>query len=295
MKHGDEMSSIPLYFIEEHHEAFLIWHEAIKKKCLPPKNNTLLHIDHHSDMMNPILRTSIQKLALDTPELRRFTYEELKIGDFIYPAIYQGVFNTIIWLLQPDEVASPTPAKKYVLSTYLNEGKVFLINQVEPSASGSVSFIRHDITIEDTINPPHQALVLDIDLDYFSTVEYQNRLIRLEITQEQYEKFRNNKYHPLRFEYHCFSEQIGDQYFMIFNQSEDIVIRNRGRVSNDEILERIDKICKWLSKNQINPAITVICRDNYSGYLPADQGEFIEQHLLNALESLYEFQVISLD
>lgn len=289
------MSSIPLYIIEEHHEAFLIWYEAIQKKHLPAKNNTLLHVDHHSDMLKPILRTSIHELTLDAQELRRFTYEELKIGDFIYPAIYQGLFNTIIWLLQPDEIAVPAPAKKYVLSTYLNEGKIFLINQVKAFTPRSVSFIRYDITIEDTINPPPQPIVLDIDLDYFSTMGYQNNLIRLEITQQQYEEFNNNKYHPLRFEYHCFTEQIEDRYFMVFNQSEDIVIRNSGQVSNDEILERIDKICKWLTKNQISPAIAVICRDSYSGYIPADQREFIEQNLLTALESLYDFQVFSLD
>ena len=160
------MDSIPLYKMEEHHEAFLIWHDAIKKNYLPPKGNALLHIDHHSDMGKPVLRTPINDLKLDIEELNRFTYDELGIGDFIYPAVYQGIFQTVFWLLQPNGLDQPKPARKIVLSTYQNEGKIFLINQANLSSPGSVSFIRHDLTIEEPINPT-QPIVLDIDLDYF--------------------------------------------------------------------------------------------------------------------------------
>jgi hypothetical protein len=33
------MQDIPFIKIEEHHEAFLVWHDAIKKKFLPQKGN----------------------------------------------------------------------------------------------------------------------------------------------------------------------------------------------------------------------------------------------------------------
>lgn len=47
------MNKIPFYIIEEHHEAFLIWHYAIIKGLINKNRNTLLHIDEHSDMLLP--------------------------------------------------------------------------------------------------------------------------------------------------------------------------------------------------------------------------------------------------
>ena len=44
------MSKIPVYIMEEHHEAFYYWNYFIECGLIPPKHNYLLHIDHHDDM-----------------------------------------------------------------------------------------------------------------------------------------------------------------------------------------------------------------------------------------------------
>ena len=86
------MQYTPFFKIEEHHEAFLVWHDAIKRKFLPKKGNTLLHVDQHSDLAKPVLRTSINELKLEKEALLSFTYDELGIGNYIFPAVFTGIF-----------------------------------------------------------------------------------------------------------------------------------------------------------------------------------------------------------
>lgn len=285
----NKIGDIPLYRMNEHHEAFMIWNDAIDKKYLPQSGNALLHVDQHSDMSKPVLRTPITELKKSKEEIRSFTYNELGIGAFIYPAVYLGIFDTVYWLLQQDDFSVPKPLQEYVLSTYQNQGKIFQINQAKPSAPGSVCFKRRDLTIEESLKTT-QSLVLDIDVDYFSCTTYQNKLIQIEITQKQFEDFNSDKYHLLRFEYFCYTKKVANQYFMIFNQSEDIVIRPKAMVSNNQVVERVNAFSDWLKRNEINPAIIDICRDTYSGYAPDSQRKFIEDNIIAKLEEIYNIQ-----
>jgi len=284
------MTTIPVYKMEEHHEAFMIWNDAIEKKYLPQTGNSLLHVDQHSDMSKPFLRTPISKLEKNKEKIRRFTYDELKIGTFIYPAVYAGIFNTVYWLLQEDDISKPKPMEKYVISTYKNQGKKFQVNQARPTSKGSVTFMRRDLTIKEPLKVD-QSLVLDIDLDYFSCSSYQNKPIKVEITKKQFGEFNKNKYHPLRFEYHCYTKKIADQYFMIFNQNEDIVIRPHSKVSNNQVSSRINTFVDWLQTNEISPNIIDVCRNTYSGYTPGAQREFIEDHLISKLKEIYSIKL----
>lgn len=160
---------------------------------------------------------------------------------------------------------------------------------ITPSAQGSLSFKRRDLTIEESLKI-NQSLVLDIDVDYFSCNPCQNKLIQLEITHRQFEDFNSDKYNPLCFEYSCYIKKLADQYFMVFNQSEDIVIRPHAMVSNNQVIERINAFGDWLKRNQINPAIIDICRDTYAGYVPDSQRKFIEDNIITKLEEIYNIQ-----
>ena len=288
------MQDIPFYKIEEHYEAFLVWHDAIKRKFLPQKGNALLHVDQHSDLAKPILRTSINELKLEKTALLNFTYDELGIGNYILPAVFTGIFNAIYWMQQLDPASPTKPAQEFILSTYKNKGKIFMINKKNSSDRKGTPFIRRDFTVNEPLRHT-QPLVLDIDIDYFSCNVYQNQLIRLEITRDQFHRFNNNKYHLMRFEYSCYSEQVDDQYFMVFNQSEDIVIRSFAKVSKTQILQRIDYFVEWLSKNHINPNIIEVCRNTFSEYTPKDQREFIEEKLESKLAPLYNLQETSFE
>ena len=172
------LEPIPLFFIEEHNEAFYIWHYAISHSLISSSNNILLHVDTHSDLSSPVLTTPINDLSNHLPDIHKFTYDELGIGSFIYPAIYQGIFNQIFWMGYFDN--SLAPMKIQILSTYNNEGKIFLLNQSFPNDSKSISFSRQDFTINDSLSIK-QPVVLDIDLDYFSCATMPNKIGRAHV------------------------------------------------------------------------------------------------------------------
>ncbi len=268
----------------------LFWSGMMQsRKIFFLRRGMLLHVDQHSDMARPVLRTSINELKLEKEALLSFTYDELGIGNYILPAVFTGIFNTVYWMQHLDPASKTKPTQEFILSTYKNEGKIFLINKKNSSERTGIPYRRRDFTVKEPLRHT-QPLVLDIDIDYFSCNVYQNRLIRLEITRDQFERFNDNKYHLMRFEYSCYSEQVDDQFFMVFNQSEDIVIRPPAKVSKNQILHRIDGFVEWLSENHINPNIVEICRNTFSEYTPKDQREFIEEKLESKLGTLYNLQ-----
>ncbi len=292
------LEHIPLFFIEEHHEAFYIWHYAISHSLISSSNNILLHVDTHSDLSSPVLTTPINDLSNHLPDIHKFTYDELGIGSFIYPAIYQGIFNQVFWMGYFDNSelsknlhsTSLLPMKNQILSTYNNEGKIFLINQTTLNNSRSVSFSRQDFTISESLSIK-QPVVLDIDLDYFSCATMPNHPIPIEVTKDQFHSFCQNPYHLLRFEYTCVPVQKESRFYFIFNQSEDLVYRPEAHVSKQTILARIEVFGTWLRENKINPQIIEICRDQYSGYAPFDQIEFIENALVEKLNKIFEMDI----
>ncbi len=48
---------------EEHHEAFLLWHQAISKGLIDKKDNTLIHVDSHGDFLCPTTDQDVRQLS----------------------------------------------------------------------------------------------------------------------------------------------------------------------------------------------------------------------------------------
>jgi hypothetical protein len=65
------------------------------------------------------------------------------------------------------------------------------------------------------------------------------------------------------------------------------VIPSPLKMTPEQILTRIEQFGKFLQDNHIRPQLIDLCRSQYSGFTPADQREFIEQHLLATLNDLY--------
>ena len=147
-------SHIPVFVVEEHHEAFIAWKYAIQKGWLPNKENCLFHVDTHSDMGIPRFNDSINEIENDLSAVKKFTYKELNIATFIIPACYQGLFNQVFWI-KPDIIKqSCTQQERYVRS-YNQLGKRLI--------SGKTQDLPKD---KDIVDPDRKSF------DYFlSTVE----------------------------------------------------------------------------------------------------------------------------
>ena len=189
--------------LEEHNEAFWVWHWAIVNGFLKDQGNSLIHIDEHSDMGVPRFRSSV-KAERSLEELLQLTYREIPIAGFIVPAIYQGVFSEVSWVKRDHGDREGTSEIRYIRS-YNKQGKRLVVMKeldarvrvIDDPDRKRFRVSRRSIdSVDIGVNG-----VLDIDLDVFSAVEVpgERQRLRVEITQEEFENFTADKYHPLRY------------------------------------------------------------------------------------------------
>ncbi|NEP48703.1 MAG: hypothetical protein F6K65_07645 [Moorea sp. SIO3C2] len=302
---------IPVFIVEEHNEAFFIWHYAVMKKLMLASNNILLHVDEHSDFRSPRLNQSIDDLdRTNLTDLYHFTYNELNIENFIIPAIYQGLYQQFYWLQHPYPNLSTTP-KSICISSSDSEGnclisKTFQKNEVNAKTyfkwlidpNYQLAQIQH-LTVDDEF-PDNQLVVLDIDLDYFScNQEFKILQGNIEITEAQYQSFIQDRYHYLRVLLGSgVSTRVEDgKYYLVFkhNPYSSNVSQRQKKVSESEIVKRIKKLVGFLQHNNVKLQLVCLCRSRISGYTPDDQWKFIEDFLLQQLGEVYDINVMSID
>lgn len=295
-----EKKHIPVFIVEEHHEAFIVWQFVIQQGWMPAKGNCLFHVDEHSDMGTPRFNVSIHDLNGDLDKVKKFAYQELNIASFIVPACYLEIFNQVYWIRQKHRKSLHEPINMFVRS-YNQAGKRLL--------SGKVKDIQTDIPNEDrklfdyylqTMDqlPSNKKVVLDIDLDYFSCSGSPNTIeeIYVEITEEEHARFTTDKYHRLNY---CGLGRIettilNSRYYYVINNYNEIY-PSLSTVSETLVEERIMYFIRILKEKQISPSIINICRSKYSGYTPLNQWEYIETELLNGLDEIYSIENIYLN
>lgn len=296
------MSAVPFCVFEEHHEAFFVWHWAISKGIIAPTGNTLLHIDEHADIGAPRLHRSLHSLGSNLDEIDRFTFEELSCFEFIVPALYQKLFDQLLWIRQHSVQKSDQLVGVHSLngdgrSFELKVSNVKSINSiVSPQLPNNCSVVRyrHQSTTDPV--PASESLVLDIDLDFFSCEDAVNLEQKLEVTQAEYEKFQEDRYHFLRIAQgsRIKMREEGGQFFLYLkNYPEPLPMPLR--VSESEILQRLHEFVAYLKKNKVVPRLINSARSRFSGYTPSDQWQFIETNLIERLGSLYDLDVFSVD
>lgn len=286
---------IPCWIIEEHHEAFYVWHEAIKLGVIPRRGNCLLHVDEHSDLGIPLLRTPLSALQFDPDRVKEFTYTELSIINFICPALYLGIFKTLYWLRQCHD-RDVTDRILYISSTNCDgknlklESKITLANWWQPDRKAVNFHYLHPHQVNLNVNTP---IVLDIDLDYFSCDNAQGAYFEVEITPEAYRDLRDNIYHKARL-------NLGNELNILerdgkFYLCTDLIpLTENLQVSPQQITDRVYQFGNFLVANSICPALINICRSRLSGYTPAHQWQFIETQLIDRLQSLYPLELMSI-
>ena len=282
------MPAVPLYIMEEHHEALVIWHDAISQGTLPAKGNSILHVDEHSDMALPSVQTSISEAF--HKDVRSLVYHELHIGNFLYAAIYLEIFNRVYWLRQHHD----NKHFSQILSVLSTDGAGTALQAI--SVEDPTRFFDPDrktfrltyLEPEETLTFPDSPLILDIDLDYFSCDNAAGESWEVEITADAYQSLRNNAFNKLRL--------IGTGYMEVNEKEGKYFLRRKAiekelRVSESSVQDRIDALTKFLKRNNIRPVLIDICRSRISGYTPNDQWQFIEERLLEQLHEIYALEV----
>lgn len=288
---------IPLYIIEEHHEAYYAWYHAVSKGFLPDENNILVHVDHHDDFVCGNYSHDFTVPLKTLEERIHFTYGSLGIATFIVPAIYDRLFDKILNFksaktIEAEEkrivIFAKTPhildIKKYI---------PFIHKRYEGNPNSKYRFVDYaELSLEKIY--PEKPWVLDIDLDYFYCDDSLSTGKRplAEITKEEYDRYQSERYHPMKIladrviEY---SEENGKYYL-----SMNLTSQTGTTADENQIDERLDAFAQWLSNIDLAPAVIDICRSRFSGYCPADKWEKIERGLLERLKKIYTLDLQSL-
>lgn len=293
--------TIPLVLVEEHHEAFYVWHYAVRKGWMAAEGNTLLHFDAHSDMALPRLRRPLDSIG-DLIDLAEFTYRELNIGDFIWPAVYQGFFNRVLWVRYRQKLSEGGWRTILIGSKNRQRTEFFTASSLTSSPYAGAEDIRSvdyaPMSTEECLKTD-QPIVLDIDLDYFCCNEYPRLPVQeVETTRSVYEEFHHNPYHFLHFAIGKISVVArAGRYFLVYDDfpSRDDPDPPASATERGQILEKIQDCAEFLKSYFVVPPLIVLCRSVHSGYTPREQSVFVEKTLIEYLDQMYKLDVFSIE
>lgn len=269
---------VPIYVIEEHHQAFEVWfNEFEAESCY--NGRTLIHIDEHADFGVPFLRMPIPGHN-EIDKLHDFVYKNLTIGTFILPAIANGYFQFLEWLKPSDlsvEDASLYFINKLTEYPFLTKDKEF---------SPESTFLEYRKVGWSTVPNINGNYMIDICLDAFACHELPicNDFI-LEISKEQFDYLNNHKLNPWFFRYGArieLNEKFGRYYFSLIDPWSRGAIASPDEYLNLSIhnLEKFREYI-WLLPNK--PEIITICKSFRSGYTPKTIGNQVLNSVLDIL------------
>jgi hypothetical protein len=292
--------TIPLVAVEEHHETFYVWHYAVRNGWLAPGGNTLLHVDSHADLSLPRLRRSLDSIG-DMADLANFTYEELNIGNFIWPAVYQGLFNRILWLRYRHKLNEGGWRSLLIGAKNRSRTEFFTASSLASTPYADSTEVRRieysPVTTQEYLKTD-QPVVIDIDLDYFCCNEHPRLpVLEVETTKAEYEKFLYDPYHFLRIAGGKVAAIAREErYFLVY---DDFPYRDSPEpaynpILRSEIEERIIDFTNYLRLYSILPPLIVICRSVFSGYTPTEHSSFVQENLIDRLGQLYSLQTFSI-
>lgn len=281
-------NDIPLVLIEEHHEAFLACHHAMRAGVIPREGNILLHVDEHSDMSVPKLRTSPLHLQ-DIVAAKRFTYDELNIGTFICASIYANLFSEIYWMRRSHTFSKAS--RRVTVSNIAGNGISLSLKYCHPSEMtrsrcDSRSAHIHFIEPSDAFRC-EGSVVLDIDLDYFLSNPHPQGPFEIEITASEYDHFTRNPYHCLRllFSGTVTAHRSLERHFLRLCGSD--AAAGDTFPPADLLESRVDALVQALKSNQVFPSLILLCRSVHSGYSPRSTEPHIRQVLIQRLGELF--------
>jgi len=295
-----QSNPIPLVAVEEHHEAFYVWNYAVRKGWLMASGNTLLHADSHADLSLPRLRRPLESIG-DLADLAEFTYQELNIGNFIWPTVYQGLFSRILWVRYRHKLAEGGWRSVLIGAKNHHKTEFFTASSLASTPYEAVTDVRSieyaPVTTQECLKTD-QPVVIDVDLDYFCCNEHPRLpVLEVETTKAEYDKFTHDPYHFLRIAGGKVSVIARDErYFFVYDDFpyRDDPEPSCNPIDRDEIQERIIDFMNYLRSYSITPPLILICRSVYSGYTPREHSRFVEESLTQQLGELYSLQTFSI-
>lgn len=103
----------PIVVVDNHNHVFYFWHEA-RNKGLITNNATLIHMDQHKDTREPESYIS-KKESEDLEKVFEYTNTVLNVGNYIPPAIRDGLVGDVINITGENELSSRFQTHKPII------------------------------------------------------------------------------------------------------------------------------------------------------------------------------------
>jgi hypothetical protein len=99
----------PIVVVDNHNHVFYFWHEA-RSKGIIQNGATLIHIDQHKDMREPSSYLT-KSDADDMEKVFDYTNSVLNVGNYISPAMRDGLVGKVIQITGEKELMEYTPER----------------------------------------------------------------------------------------------------------------------------------------------------------------------------------------
>lgn len=184
-------TKIPVFIVENHNDVLEIILPALARRYIPFKNNLLIHFDSHPDMCVP------RQMPVEVVFNRSTLLESLSIENWIIPMMYSEHVTEAVWVCP--SWAAQIPRGDHDIVVGDSEGKIKVNSNLDYFLSDGcceeVSMMKNKKTakirvvdVGESINEMlREHWILDIDLDYFSTL---NPFLNIYPKANTYEKLR---------------------------------------------------------------------------------------------------------
>ena len=274
------MTAIPLYRIDEHHQAFLAWWHSLGSAQSIPRH--LVHIDEHADFGLPLLSSALPIVNAKMREAMVFAYRQLTIGTFLIPSNYYGFFNRLSWI-RPSDLAQCPPEGFKVERTKFPPWITLEHSELH---TASLIYDQADWTLQIEKDRPW---LLDICLDAFACERIPRaKELRLSITRQQYETLQAINLDPWRARYGALIQlRETEGHFEFWFQEPEVEWSPNDEASLQSALVRICLMREWLEGLSSEPQVITLARSVGSGYTPPNLAKKLEDSVVEMLESIY--------
>ena len=108
----------PVFVEEDHHHVLPHIFRCVGAKNLPTFGNALIHFDSHPDLLLPS-----DIVANDVKNIHSL-YEKLSIENWILPACFLGVIDTVVWVAAPWSQQIPEGQYDFLIGKHNRTNKV---------------------------------------------------------------------------------------------------------------------------------------------------------------------------
>ena len=258
---GPKPATPRLAFLDEHFEALAVWRSARDAGLLAP-GTVLVHLDAHEDMGVP-----------DEEDA------ELTVSNFIVPALGEGIFSEVVWVVPPWLPEMPRTVKR-------------------------AGFRMRIVKLAD-LPPIEGPVALDVDLDFFACENPHAAHEDVEITEEEFERLLDAGTERMRgvavegsrrtesivlarppgsFTWPVRLDRVSDAetgevrcyrgFICMGEYDDEFPVR---RPSEAEWRGLVREVAAALGRSGLRPSVITVARSAGSGFVPADLVNAIEE------------------